>query len=397
MDKDNTLTATATAPVNNVKKSRGRGDRDRNKVGDENETNTDTNTNTTSSSSNIVYNSTSMPAVTADRADRVDRVYIVDRSWWLPHLVRALTHHDSRIRTNAADYLLPEALSCDGECAIPIIQEVRNLSKNQALQPEQLWALVQVCLHARLKGLSEGATISYGSTEEDVDVITDPLEVINGGVSETTAAMAIDVRGRGLTRRRASGGVTEYELFVACTGEDVDLRLAGLTCLSSSAKKNVCLLDKDLSLLMRALPYSMKASQPDQRQRVLRILKQLLTRVLESQRVGWKNLDKLVKKAEKLCSSSSSSIDTNSWFQKGDAQSMAKYITIALNIDIDSERLSSDGEIIRNAVDDIRSARTSDLVWDSYADIARSHEIHMIWLLSYPLRGDIEILKASYI
>jgi hypothetical protein len=60
--------------------------------------------------------------------------------------------------------------------------------------------------------------------------------------------------------------------------EDVDLRLAGLAALTASQRTVNPLPEMELEILRKTFPYSLKSPLSDIRQRVLRVLRILITR-----------------------------------------------------------------------------------------------------------------------
>jgi hypothetical protein len=108
------------------------------------------------------------------------------------------------MRTNSADYLVPELLKVDNTCGPHLMKEIRSLHPTPAhTHPGaaadgsyggMLWGLVQVTLHARALTLPGKAIVPQGS----------------GGTAE----------------------LSDQEVLWACLSADVDLRLAALTLLT---------------------------------------------------------------------------------------------------------------------------------------------------------------------
>jgi Na+/proline symporter len=108
------------------------------------------------------------------------------------------------MRTNSADYLVPELLKVDNTCGPHLMKEIRSVHPTPAHTHAGagtdesyggiLWGLVQVTLHARALTLPGNAIVPQGS----------------GGTAE----------------------LSDQEVLWACLSSDVDLRLAALTLLT---------------------------------------------------------------------------------------------------------------------------------------------------------------------
>ena len=108
------------------------------------------------------------------------------------------------MRTNSADYLVPELLKVDNTCGPHLMKEIRSVHPTPAHTHAgagadesyggMLWGLVQVTLHARALTLPGKAIVPQGSGE--------------------------------------TAELSDQEVLWACLSADVDLRLASLTLLT---------------------------------------------------------------------------------------------------------------------------------------------------------------------
>jgi hypothetical protein len=132
------------------------------------------------------------------------------RPLWTKAVAAALCCGDLKMRTNSADYLVPELLKVDNTCGPHLMREIRSVHPTPAHTHTQagvgagadesyggmLWGLVQVTLHARALTLPGKAIVPQGS----------------GGTAE----------------------LSDQEVLWACLSADVDLRLAALTLLTGT-------------------------------------------------------------------------------------------------------------------------------------------------------------------
>lgn len=130
------------------------------------------------------------------------------RSLWTKAVAAAVCSTDLKLRTNSADYLVPELLKVDNTCGPHLMQEIRSVCSSLAHSHTathagaddcyggMLWGLVQVTLHARALTLPGKDIVFQGSA----------------GVAE----------------------LSDQEVLWACLSADVDLRLAALTLLTGT-------------------------------------------------------------------------------------------------------------------------------------------------------------------
>ena len=130
------------------------------------------------------------------------------RSLWTKAVAAAVCSTDLKLRTNSADYLVPELLKVDNTCGPHLMQEIRSVCSSLAHSHTathagaddcyggMLWGLVQVTLHARALTLPGKDIVFQGSA----------------GVAE----------------------LSDQEVLWACLSADFDLRLAALTLLTGT-------------------------------------------------------------------------------------------------------------------------------------------------------------------
>ena len=138
------------------------------------------------------------------------------RSLWTKAVAAAVCSSDLKMRTNSADYLVPELLKIDNTCGPHLMKEIRSVRSSPAYTHTlthasagagagavadecyggMLWGLVQVTLHARALTLPGKDIVFQGSV----------------GTAELSAE----------------------EVSWACLSADVDLRLASLTLLTGT-------------------------------------------------------------------------------------------------------------------------------------------------------------------
>ena len=158
----------------------------------------------TSSSTSSDQTSTA-PAAATVAAPAVDLMVLL-RPLWTKAVASALCCGDLKMRTNSADYLVPELLKVDNTCGPHLMKEIRSVHPTPGHTHAgagagadesyggMLWGLVQVTLHARALTLPGKAIVPQGS----------------GGTAE----------------------LSDHEVLWACLSADVDLRLAALTLLT---------------------------------------------------------------------------------------------------------------------------------------------------------------------
>ena len=149
--------------------------------------------------------------ISSDQPSATASAYAVDvmaplRPLWTKAVASALCCGDLKMRTNSADYLVPELLKVDNTCGPHLMKEIRSVHPTQAHTHAgagadenyggMLWGLVQVTLHARALTLPGKAIVPKGA----------------GGTAE----------------------LSDQEVLWACLSADVDLRLAALTLLTGT-------------------------------------------------------------------------------------------------------------------------------------------------------------------
>ena len=192
------------------------------------------------------------------------------RSLYSQDVVEILCSTEQRLRLNGNDYLLQELMKLDPDgCGPSLINGIRDLSSQHSAE-HRLWGVISVALQARLLS-RRGGEIDFGTACAGVHY---PLKATSNSKrswqdSTTSKAQPEDIKYLPLQ---------SHEVEEACFSQDVDLRLAGLTVLVASQKTVAPMHPLEMELLKKALPHSLKSHVPDHRQRVLRILRLLLTR-----------------------------------------------------------------------------------------------------------------------
>ena len=192
------------------------------------------------------------------------------RSLYSQDVVEILCSTEQRLRLNGNDYLLQELMKFDPDgCGPSLINGIRNLSSQHSAE-HRLWGVISVALQARLLS-RRGGEIDFGTASAGVHF---PLKATSNSKrswqdSTTSKSQPEDIEYLPLQ---------SHEVEEACFSQDVDLRLAGLTVLVASQKTVAPMHPLEMELLKNALPHSLKSHVPDHRQRVLRILRLLLTR-----------------------------------------------------------------------------------------------------------------------
>lgn len=193
------------------------------------------------------------------------------RELWVPPFVRMLCpapdassqqHHHEH---NLADYLLPELLKVDTQAVPTIMEAIRDRIEVSGAQ-KVLWALVHLCLHARLLGVPGREIIEGAQSDKDDDGVL-----------------------------AKAGPLCLFELRAACESADTDLRLSALTALTASLQSSP-VDDSELSILKDCFKLSMKLTATDECQRALRVVKALCARTLEGTRTALKAAAKVDKK-----------------------------------------------------------------------------------------------------
>lgn len=161
-------------------------------------------------------------AVAGNNVTAVD-LMAPSRSLWTKAVAAAVCSTDLKLRTNSADYLVPELLKVDNTCGPHLMKEIRSVCSSLAHSHTHthtgandcyggmLWGLVQVTLHAR----------------------------------------ALTLPGKDIVFRGSAGSaeLSDQEVLWACLSADVDLRLAALTLLTGTLPRK----DKITSSLMLSL------------------------------------------------------------------------------------------------------------------------------------------------
>ena len=212
-----------------------------------------------------------LTAIKADKNMNLQKM----RNMYTQDVVGVLCSSEKRLRLNGNDYLLQELMKLDPEgCGPSLMNEIRGLGAGVA--PEhRLWGLISVALQARLLS-RHGGEIDFGP-----DAITAPLSTREkskhrrGELKNEKDDVVVPVvapPAMQYTPLRAS------EVQQACLSDDVNLRLAGLTLLVASQRTVAPLHPLEMNILQETLPYSLKSHVSDHRQRVLRVLRLLVTR-----------------------------------------------------------------------------------------------------------------------
>lgn len=192
------------------------------------------------------------------------------RKMYFNEVATALISSEYKLRINTADYIIPEILTTDIEAGPLLIEKIRKIADiNSTPFAQKLWGIISVVLHARLLGKS-GGKVSHSHDYELTDLETPQ------------------------SHKHHWRPLTIEELESVCLSEDIDLRLAGLAVLTASQRTVNPMAIDELNILKSTLPYSLKSPLADIRQRVLRVLRILVTRLKESYRSSIRDLKKLV-------------------------------------------------------------------------------------------------------
>eukprot|EP00605_Chrysophyceae_sp_TOSAG23-4_P001742 GSChrysophyteH1.ASY1.ANO1.1929.1 assembled CDS len=180
-----------------------------------------------------------------------DKLYQLHRPSWLPSVAEALSASSSIIRLHAANYLLPEVLRCDPYAGPHLLKAVKE--RVDISEAQKQWGTINICLHIRLQGL------------------------LGGEISQVSG----------------QGSLAVLEVHRMCTSSDAELRLTALTALTASQQKGAPLLDTEMEILRSTLSHSLKTSNTALQQQLLRVIKAMLTRLLEARRMSSKSANKM--------------------------------------------------------------------------------------------------------
>jgi hypothetical protein len=234
------------------------------------------------------------------------------RSIWDAGIVRSLCSTDSTRQRNTVAYALPELLLFDSECAPHLIDLIRLTPLLPAEQ--RLQGIVYVALHARLQSLRGGqVAVFQGSVEPAMD--TDSQVQGEAGNKPAVfvrseedlpmlgfkgpATNAFGTQASVLRRISQCGPLKARELYWACMSDDDDLRLAGLTVLTTFRAKTSVPTPQEMHMLTVTAIYSLKSPVPDQRHRMVRLMKNILTKLRDVLRTAQKALEKEDKRHER--------------------------------------------------------------------------------------------------
>lgn len=174
------------------------------------------------------------------------------RQLWTRSVALALCDSNRKLRQHVVDYLLGELVKFDGESVIPLLREVRSFTWIDFSL--KLWATVSIYLQARLQGVFTSPIISAVKTASNIQYIS------------------------------------EDELKAACISTDDGLRMNALLLLVAAQKPSTPLIFDEIQILMLSFRYSVKSCQSlDQQQRLLRVVKLLLVRLVESTNLKSRN------------------------------------------------------------------------------------------------------------
>jgi hypothetical protein len=99
---------------------------------------------------------------------------------------------------------------------------------------------------------------------------------------------------------REEGPLTAHEVAAACLSVDIELRLSALTLLIASQRTSLPLGELELRILKETFHHSIKCSTSDQRQKLMRIVKAVVSRQSEASRIAMKDVISLEKKSAVL-------------------------------------------------------------------------------------------------
>lgn len=181
---------------------------------------------------------------------------------WDSALVEVLCSSDEHTRNNASSFLVPEILTFDplsGPHIVSIIHSRKATVLSTTGKFEHLlWGLLSVCFHARQQSFP-GKDISFTPTS---------FPTQNDSETQSIATVSAD------------------DVKIACVSEDASLRLLALNTLTSCHQTTTAIDKRELEIIQQSIGYSLKVSQADDRQHVLRALNTLLSRMYEGYRIA---------------------------------------------------------------------------------------------------------------
>ena len=208
-------------------------------------------------------------AVTSDVAAKLEV-----RSVWVEALIDALCSSDEKVRVTTSDYLISELLKFDGAAGPHLIERINKRVYDKSLSYSLgLWGLLSICLQCRQLSLP-GQRIATG----DATLST-----------ATTGATPY-----------ISNVVTSQDILQACHHADINYRLLGLTVLTTSEQSVAPLDPSELLILQQALQYSLKSSYAVDQQNIVRVLKNIVSRVCELRRISLRDKGKAVARLQAL-------------------------------------------------------------------------------------------------
>ena len=196
------------------------------------------------------------------------------RAMYTKDVVEVLCSSEKKLRLNGNDYLLQELMKLDPDgCGPSLINEIRNLGPHVHSE-HRLWGLVSVALQARLLS-KHGGEIDFG-----VDILTSPFSAREKSKSRRSGSEKEEKTKEEIPSLPPMkySALKASEVRQACLSDDVNLRLASLTLLVASQRTVAPLHPLEMNILQDTLPYSLKSHVSDHRQRVLRVLRLLVTR-----------------------------------------------------------------------------------------------------------------------
>lgn len=192
------------------------------------------------------------------------------RNMYTHDVVGVLCSSEKRLRLNGNDYLLQELMKLDPDgCGPSLINAIRGLGN---IAPEhRLWGLISVALQARLLS-RHGGEIDFGpNAETATPSMREKSRSRRGDADKDDVVVKAPAAMKYIS-------LLASEVRQACLSDDVNLRLAGLTLLVASQRTVAPLHPFEMDILQETLPYSLKSHVADHRQRVLRVLRLLVTR-----------------------------------------------------------------------------------------------------------------------
>ena len=213
-------------------------------------------------------------AVPADVAPPADVVPAADvaakvevRSVWVEALIDSLCSSDEKVRVTTSDYLISELLKFDGAAGPHLIERINERVYNKSLSYSRgLWGLLSVSLQCRQLSLPGQRIATDAATPS------------------TTATFGAEPH--------ISNVVTSSDILQACHHADINYRLLGLTVLTTSEQSVAPLDPSELLILQQALQYSLKSSYAVDQQNIVRVLKNIVSRVCELRRISLRDKGK---------------------------------------------------------------------------------------------------------